>query len=521
MSVISRIMWAADDAGLGHSDLLAVSRRSIAAWAMEADDADLPRAGSHTFERTGNNPGLRTVTVREVEEPCGLLVEVEDDDGQGAVWGVQVRLAFADGKVHAWIDNTLESETVTAPVSVGRPRVVDNLLAVGEKPRLGTSGILSEPEEIPAAAISVLHDVLADPERGLPVVVVTCPRSGFDDRGTFHAENLAKRLTGLATVVTLDPDAQDALKAVLPDRFAVWGGAIRVYAPGGLSSPVAHRLYSGDLLRQRGVDPVVNWVTAMSSRRRPVHNLRLVDQAGRASQPGSVSNDIEELRLERDIAHEQLEIEILEHAEVEAELSEALELIRRLRRLGFEAGRGDEVHQVEVETESADEIPMSVSDAVVRAREELAEFLSLPEGAERDLDRVDSAVNALSWGGTTWRGLKALAEYSRDVRTGASSGGFWNWCANGGSWPATDKKLSMTESESVDNRAKFWRKRVFGVDKEVEATGELYMDAHLKISEGGGNLAPRVYFHDDTAGTTKRVHVGFVGPHYLVPNTKS
>lgn len=521
MSVISRVMWAADDAGLKHSDLLAAARRSIAPWAMEDDDAELPSGGAQTFERRGNNPGLRTVTVREVEKPCGLLVEVEDDDCQGAVWGVQIRLAFVDDKVHAWIDNTLESETVAAPVSVGRPRVVDDLLAVGEKPRLGASVIQSDPAETSAAAVSVLHDLLADPERRLPVVVVTCPRAGFDDRGILRATSLAKRLTGLATVVTLGPAAQDALKAALPDRLAVWGGAVRVYAPSSVESPTAHRLYSGELLRQRGIDPVVNWVTAMSSRRRPVHSLRLVDQAGRASQPGTESSDIEELRLERDIAQEELEKVILDHAEVEAELSKAHELLRRLRRLGFEAGRGDEVQQVEIETESADEVPMSVSGAVVRAREELAEFLSLPEGAERDLDRVDSAVNASSWGVTTWRGLNALAEYSRDVRTGTSSGGFWNWCASGGSWPATDKKLSMTESESVDNRAKFWRKRMFGVDREVDATGTLYMGAHLKISEGGGNLAPRVYFHDDTAGATKRVHVGFVGPHYLVPNTKS
>lgn len=44
------------------------------------------------------------------------------------------------------------------------------------------------------------------------------------------------------------------------------------------------------------------------------------------------------------------------------------------------------------------------------------------------------------------------------------------------------------------------------------------MLAHLKISEGGGNLAPRVYFHDDTSGSTGKVHIGLVGPHYLVPN---
>lgn len=44
------------------------------------------------------------------------------------------------------------------------------------------------------------------------------------------------------------------------------------------------------------------------------------------------------------------------------------------------------------------------------------------------------------------------------------------------------------------------------------------MLAHLKISEGGGSLAPRVYFHDDTGGATGKMHIGLVGPHYLVPN---
>jgi hypothetical protein len=45
--------------------------------------------------------------------------------------------------------------------------------------------------------------------------------------------------------------------------------------------------------------------------------------------------------------------------------------------------------------------------------------------------------------------------------------------------------------------------------------------AHPKVSEGGGNLAPRIYFYDDTSGPTAMVHVGGVGPHHLMPNTKS
>jgi hypothetical protein len=47
------------------------------------------------------------------------------------------------------------------------------------------------------------------------------------------------------------------------------------------------------------------------------------------------------------------------------------------------------------------------------------------------------------------------------------------------------------------------------------------MLAHLKIAEGGGPLAPRVYFHDDTRGPTGRVHIGFIGPHKYMENTRT
>lgn len=76
----------------------------------------------------------------------------------------------------------------------------------------------------------------------------------------------------------------------------------------------------------------------------------------------------------------------------------------------------------------------------------------------------------------------------------------------------------MTESDFVQNTTKLANSRVFDVDERVDASGRITMLAHLKIAEGGGPLAPRVYFHDDTAGATGMVHVGLVGPHSLVPN---
>jgi hypothetical protein len=44
------------------------------------------------------------------------------------------------------------------------------------------------------------------------------------------------------------------------------------------------------------------------------------------------------------------------------------------------------------------------------------------------------------------------------------------------------------------------------------------MLSHIKVAEGGGPLAPRIYFYDDTRGPTGIIHVGFFGPHRHMPN---
>ena len=77
----------------------------------------------------------------------------------------------------------------------------------------------------------------------------------------------------------------------------------------------------------------------------------------------------------------------------------------------------------------------------------------------------------------------------------------------------------MVESETVNNSPKLRQARMFRISTDVSPSGTIYMQAHLKIATGGGNLAPRIYFHFDDEQC--RVHVGFFGPHKLVPNTKT
>ncbi|MFF3859315.1 hypothetical protein [Streptomyces sp. NPDC002209] len=57
----------------------------------------------------------------------------------------------------------------------------------------------------------------------------------------------------------------------------------------------------------------------------------------------------------------------------------------------------------------------------------------------------------------------------------------------------------------------------FPVPTAVDASGELYTEAHLRIG-GGNTVAPRLHFYDDGPGTG-HVYVGCIGPH--LTNTRT
>jgi hypothetical protein len=77
----------------------------------------------------------------------------------------------------------------------------------------------------------------------------------------------------------------------------------------------------------------------------------------------------------------------------------------------------------------------------------------------------------------------------------------------------------MSESESVRNSKSLWSSRLLPVDRAVDPLGRVHMEAHIKIAEGGGPLAPRIYFMHSMV--TGKVHVGFVGPHKHMPNLRT
>lgn len=212
--------------------------------------------------------------------------------------------------------------------------------------------------------------------------------------------------------------------------------------------------------------------------------------------------------------------------ELEAELSEAVQAANRLR------AKSDSYAAALIERDSAPadlaeeiaeaESQFTITGVIEMAREKCAR-VALPDAALKEIDVLDADEKSADWARELWKGLRALNAYAEESEF--FQGGFWEWCEHSNSehnlWPATPKKLAMSESDTIMNSGPLRRTRRFYVDSGIDPSGYIHMQAHMKISEGGGQHIPRLYFLDDAKGKTGAMHVGFIGPHRLVPTTQT
>lgn len=515
MSLLYRAIWT-DYFTDSCNEALTIAKEKISEWLHE-ETYRVPLEGSSgTFQtRNGTN---RTYTYKESGSDA-FEVKVSDMSPDKSEWNTLIRIVRAGNAVNFLIENGMESEDLAKRVEVGRPRIVHDLLQISKKPHLDGSGILSSALEIPSNGVSILTDILADASRALPTIV--CTEAPNDHKGCWlrRAKQIAKRTEGVATVVILKQSAVNIFRKRL-GNLATWGGSIRIYAPGHVDSNSdgwKHRYYLNSKIESDGkrtIDKIVYSATQLSTRRRVPRIFQFTrPESSQEAGKCNVANP-EELDFELEIARE-------EQGNLERELARSNGHLSRIKEELLRRGLGEIIWgtQQGSSTSVPDEV-QDTSEAVTAAILYLSDWLSIPESAAKELEAIDTTPSSFAWGNRTWRGLRALASYAEDRHNGWNKGGFWEWCASGPllSWPATTKKLSMSESETVQNNDKLAKKRIFNIDQKVSPSGSITMLAHLKIAEGGGDLAPRVYFYDDTGGLTRKVHVGLIGPHYLVPN---
>lgn len=269
------------------------------------------------------------------------------------------------------------------------------------------------------------------------------------------------------------------------------------------------------------ITALVEWRQHLDDQRRgdELHALkRRIDEL----EEREANIEAKEEQLELELREAQQRVKAAEEQRLSAEEEAAEE--RKAMRLQIEDLQrqiADKQRQIDDLTDPDQGVPESVEtfkELVVLAREHL-QHIAVPESAERDLHHLDAAREAKLWAQKSWNGLRALDEYARNAKL--FSGSFREWCEQGEarhSWPATDKKLAMSESRPVMENPKFRKQREFKISTDVKDSGFVVMEAHLKIAEGGGGNIPRIYFYDDSGGRSGKVHIGFIGPHRLVEN---
>ncbi|MGY1751089.1 hypothetical protein [Modestobacter sp. SYSU DS0511] len=573
MSLLYRAIWNDD-----RDDLPREALAAFQAWVARKSGGGLPvpeggRAEGTTVTRSRNADG----SWIESAHPAEVVVRRGEQQGSGSVrqatsaalvehrpdgsrWTTTLRTwsctapensELGEGSGWLWVDvEAVSSESMTGTV-IAAPVLVRTLLDSGVNPRRRCVVLQSTPSRFEGEeGAEALAELLSHGDRDLPIVVfsddpaTTRPPGGpsFFDAAVAQ---VAVRTAGIAATAVVDPTASAHLAAILGRQHSVWGGALRMYLPD--VDPAAardgwrHRYVTAErYLRYR--DTAATVVTralapAAAARREPGSYAAARQLLGSAQRRDAAEllellavADEETARQRTAIAEQEntyadlladYQTALEDRARLTSDLESTLSRLRYVESLVPQDAHGS-YWQTEPGAQVVPATAATPTLAALLAQEHLADHLALPDEALVDLEALDAALESGPWGQTSWEALRALHAYGAELAAGNDPGSFWTWCENSGhplAWRATPKKLSMTESESVENNEKFRRRRVLPVSTDVDPSGRIYMPAHVKVAEGGGDLAPRIYFHPSRE--TGKVHVGYFGPHRNMPNTRT
>jgi len=431
---------------------------------------------------------------------------------------------------HVWVDLEHVSDDIYHQRHDRKPPGLIGRLLDLEGAELGEQALRTTPRPVVAADVPELIDWIASPTRDVPIVLFSVDRGLSPEQYSARARHTAKRLAGCADVrMLLDTSEPSVNKQLAPLGLEVHSGAARIYLPGidlDRVQPWRHRYVRSARLSEQphaAARQIAEIFIDRAIARRPPKPYR--GELKRALDSSAFDDtDWQEEAFKLDdeltVLRQQLEDRIVseEDAWVAAAESEALasKQTHRLETLRAASRAAGEVPEIlEEDFDAAEIVFLCCSDAVDAGKK--LPGLELHPNAAQDLERIDECANGSLAAERIYRHLVALSAYAT-----SGGAGFYTWCDTSGDPSAlAPKVVSMSESETVSANPKYRDARVFEVSKQIDPSGRLYMEAHTKPIVGGGMQVPRIYFQDDTKGRTGLVHIGFVGPHDLVPNTHS
>jgi hypothetical protein len=493
-------------------ELLDNSRAFFTRWIdQKGIKLEVPYSGT-----VGDESERVTVTPASEEGVSVLRLRLDEEGGQER-WSTILTAIESGDERSIWVDLERVSEDAYGrPPQLAPPRLIRAFLASGSC-RVGELRLPNGPTVIDEPGVSELVKRLLDPERIVPIVVVSHDR--WDEQGARgRGSELAGVLAGVAPVWVLEGTATSALSKALGSQLHVFGGAARTYLPGLTVPdpfPRRHRFVSRDRFLphpRAGAQLLARDIVRQAVAARPplVFRQRVAKMSGFVRHAGDDAElllaQLIEAEEERDRLKEDLGLAILESQEHAGDAAEASRRIKFLeQRL---AEKGDPVYGTETPEAVLPESAASNEQAL-----ELAELhlhnLAIGDTISSSLE-LDQHPKAATWGGKAWKSLQALNTYAEARRKGSCQSDFRLFCDVGNAG-IPSAWVVMKESTTTNNNERFRSARTFPVPNEVNPAGCIYMDCHIRL-EKGSDPAPRIHFHDDTAGTGK-VFVGYLGRH--------
>jgi hypothetical protein len=526
MSLLYRTIFA-----LPRDDIVGDVRQVFVGWLQSKRiDIEVPLDGTTRVD------DIEVAAAQAREGDLHALRLALHEERGGERWSTTVT-AIADGTDRSvWVDlERVTEDPYGRPPTITVPRLVRELLSSGDA-HAGPTPLLVEPIVVDADRVDELLAQLTDPNRVVPIVVVSKDRYATPEGAYERGTQLLRQILGLAPVYLLEGLATSALSEALGPDLHVFSGAVRTYLP-NLTIPdraperhpyIAGRVFSSQpsAAATRIQRSLVQQAIAL--RPPPVYRDRVITMPGFPRYQGGTKDEElltqlievedarDELTLELTRLRDEVEFAALQLDETEADLDRAQARVRylenRLRAIGDAAANESTPSSAIPETAG------SCEEAIGLARQ----YLSNLEIGDTDFyaEELDTHNKSPAWGRKSWRALRALQDYAAAKGSGSFAGDFLAFCtdAPAGLVMIPASWVAMQESESTDNNPKYRGARTFPVPAEVTEDELIYMCSHIKI-EPGGKPAPRLHFYDDTSGRTGLIYVGYFGEH--LPNDQT
>ena len=123
--------------------------------------------------------------------------------------------------------------------------------------------------------------------------------------------------------------------------------------------------------------------------------------------------------------------------------------------------------------------------------------------------KLDNAPQGQAWASKLHTALLALDDYAQTDYDGDFKSFCETMLPGHNVVPAT--WVARHEPAATTDNSRYRNERTFPVPSTVDQGGKCFMPEHIVLGNGG--IAPRLHYYDDKRGQTRKVHIGYIGPH--------